>query len=339
MYRSSTLSRRPWFWLLSLVLLPLTVAADPVMIKFATLAPEGTPWMTLMQDMNEEIKQQSNGQLSFRFYPGGIAGDERDVIRKMRINQLHGGAFSGFGLGEIVPELRVLELPQLFRDAAEADYVSSALFDHFTEAFAQKGYILLSLNEAGAVHLFSQVPLQSRDDMAGAKIWTWQGDPLPLEIFKAYGIPPVPLAIPDVLPSLQSGLITACYGPPLVVLALQWFSKVHYYSAAPITHAIGALLLTEHQWTQLTPEQQTLLRQMVTTYNAKAVTMMRGYHDKAFTLLRSLGLKEVSMPEAEQIRLQQLSAHVRETLTGKLYSQQFLDRVIELRDHYRQTHP
>lgn len=133
-------------------------AASEVVIKFATLAPEGTPWMQIMHDMSRDVERQSKGDVSFRFYPGGIAGDERDVIRKMRIKQLHGGAFTGFGLGLMLPESRVLELPFLFRDAPEADHVVAAIQPYFEQAFDQKGYVLLSLSEAGPVFIFSNPP-------------------------------------------------------------------------------------------------------------------------------------------------------------------------------------
>jgi TRAP-type C4-dicarboxylate transport system substrate-binding protein len=105
----------------------VVLAAEPLTIKFATMAPEGTPWMNLMEEMNDELRRRSNDQVAFRFYAGGVAGDERDVLRKIRINQLHGGAFSGFGLGDIIPEVRVLELPLLFHNALEADHVARAL--------------------------------------------------------------------------------------------------------------------------------------------------------------------------------------------------------------------
>src|SRR2546428_5800880 len=185
-------------WLLfvllgSVLLHPTRGLAEPVVIKFATLAPEGTPWMNIMEEMNQEIQEKSAGQVTFRFYPGGVAGDERDVLRKIRINQLHGGAFSGFGLGDVLPEVRVLEVPLLFRSSAEADHVAASLFEHLAAGFAQKGFVLLSLNEAGAVYIFSKNPIRTSADMARSKIWIWQGDPLPQAIFKAYGIVPVPL--------------------------------------------------------------------------------------------------------------------------------------------------
>src|SRR5262245_66390132 len=118
--------------------------------------------MNTREEMNREIQEKSGGQVAFRFYAGGVAGDERDVLRKIRINQLHGGTFSGFGLGEVLPEIRVLELPLLFRDGQEADHVATALFEHFTAAFAQKHFVLLALNVDGRVFVFATDTIRSK---------------------------------------------------------------------------------------------------------------------------------------------------------------------------------
>jgi TRAP-type C4-dicarboxylate transport system substrate-binding protein len=297
--------------------------AEPVIIKFATLAPEGTPWMNIMEEMNREVQEKSGGQVAFRFYAGGVAGDERDVMRKIRINQLHGGAFSGFGLGEVLSEIRVLELPLLFRDGQEADHVATALFEHFTAAFAQRNFVLLALNDAGSVYVFSKDPIRTKADMARSKIWTCQGDPLPQAIFKAYGIVP--------------GLIDACYGTPLTVLALQWFSKVKYRTSLSITNVMGAMLLSDALWQQLSADQQTLVREAVHKYNAKVTAQMRNYENKALTLLQTTaGIETIAVDEAEVARLQQVSEQVRQELVGKLYPQESLDQVLALRDAYRQ---
>ncbi len=324
----------------SVLLRPTLSLAEPAVIKFATLAPEGTPWMNIMEEMNQEIQEKSSGQVTFRFYPGGVAGDERDVLRKIRINQLHGGAFSGFGLGEVLPEIRVLELPLLFRNGEEADHVATALFEHFATAFAQKHFVLIALNDAGAVYVFSKDPIRTKADMARSKIWSWQGDPLPQAIFKAYGIVPVSLSLPNVLPSLQSGLIDACYGTPLSILALQWFTKVKYRTSLAITNVMGALVLSDVLWQQLSADQQTLVRDTIRKYNVKAVTTMRQYETKALTLLQTTAnIETVAVAEDEVARLQQISEQVRQELVGKLYPQESLDRVLALRDAYRQKQP
>ena len=331
-------------WLLlvllgSVCLQPPPSLAEPVVIKFATLAPEGTPWMNTMEDMNRELQEKSAGQISFRFYAGGVAGDEHDVLGKMRSNQLQGGAFSGFSLGAVVPEVRVFELPLLFHTAAEVDSVATALFEHFATALAQKGFILLDLHEAGAIYIFSKIPIRTSADMARAKIWTWQGDPLPEAIFQAYGIAPVPLPLSKVLPSLQAGLIDACYGTPLTVLALQWSPKLKYRTALPLTHVLGALLLSDSLWRQLSAEQQTLVRDTVRKFNAKAAANMQQYETKALTLLQTTaGIETVTVPEEEVARLQQVSEQVRQELIDKLYPRALLERVLALREAYRHAH-
>ncbi|MDH3600201.1 MAG: TRAP transporter substrate-binding protein DctP [Candidatus Tectomicrobia bacterium] len=337
--------RYRWGRILSLVAMllgvmfmyPMSAVSGQVVIKFATLAPEGTPWMNLMQEMNEEIQRKSNGQVAFRFYPGGVAGDEQDVIRKMRINQLHGGAFSGFGLGRMLPESRVLELPMLFRDEAEADHVAAALFTHFEAAFTRKGYTLLSLSEAGAVYIFSKQALRRIDDVSRAKLWLWQGDTLAQSMFRAFGITPVPLTLPDVLPSLQSGLIDACYGTSLAVLAFQWFTKVQYRLSTPITRVMGAMLVTQQQWKKLSAEQQTLVRDTVRQYAAKADTAIRSYEQKALPLLKSTGIQAISLSADDVTHLQQRSEQLHQELVGKLYSKELLDQVVRLRDAYRRN--
>jgi TRAP-type transport system periplasmic protein len=176
--------------------------------------------------------------------------------------------------------------------------------------------------------------------MARSKIWIWQGDPLPQAIFKAYGIVPVPLSLPNVLPSLQSGLIDACYGTPLTVLALQWFTKVKYRTSLVITNVMGVLVLSDALWQQLSADQQTLVRETVRKYNAKAVMNMRQYETKALTLLQTTaGIETITVAEEEVTRIQQVSEQVRQELVGKLYPQESLDQVLALRDAYRQKQP
>ncbi len=321
---------------LSLVSAP-QVAMSRVVIKFATLAPEGTPWMQIMGEMSREIERKSNGDVSFRFYPGGIAGDEQDVIRKMRIKQLHGGAFTGFGMGLMLPESRVLELPQLFRDAPEADHVLTEMTPHFETLFAQKGYVLLSLNEAGPVHIFSKPALRNMQDVSRAKLWLWQGDTLVQAMFKVFDISPVPLTLPDVLPSLQSGLIDACYGTPLGVLAFQWFTRVKYRVVPALTRVMGALVVARHQWDKLSPDQQTLVRETVQAYAAKATASVRQYEQKALPLLAASGIEDIAMSAEDIDLLQQRSEQLRQALVDKLYSQDLLNRVLSFRDQYRQA--
>src|SRR5688572_11323058 len=140
-------------------------ARAAVVIKFATLAPEGTQAMKLMRAIDEELKAKTGGQLGFKFYAGGRQGDEKDMVRKIQVGQLHAGGFTGVGLGEISPMTRILDAPWLLRDGREVDHVYKSFAADFEDALGKAGYVLLGWTEVGFVHVFSNSPVRSPEDM------------------------------------------------------------------------------------------------------------------------------------------------------------------------------
>ena len=112
-------------------------------IKFATLAPEGSTWMKVMDELNSAVKEATNGEVVFKIYPGSIQGDEKDVLRKIRLGQLHSAGFTGVALGEILPEARILDSPMLFKTHEEVDHITSLLYEDFSRRFEEEGYVLL----------------------------------------------------------------------------------------------------------------------------------------------------------------------------------------------------
>ena len=139
---------------------------------------EATESSTILKDLAKSIEDSTNGDLKFKIYPGGVQGDEKDVLRKMRIGQVHSAGFTGVGLGEILPEVRILDVPFLFNNYDEVDYVADKLFDHFSKKFEEKGYILLGWAEVGFVYVFTNTPVNDIKDMNGVKMWMWEGDPI-----------------------------------------------------------------------------------------------------------------------------------------------------------------
>ena len=85
--------------------------AGKTIIKLATLAPEGSSWVNVFNEMNQEVQQKTDGQVKFRIYPGGVLGDERDMLRKMHIGQIHSAALTSAGLSAIFPEFDVFQIP------------------------------------------------------------------------------------------------------------------------------------------------------------------------------------------------------------------------------------
>ena len=245
-----------------LLLIPQAFANKTYTLKFASLIPADTAWMKSIQDWSNELKEKSQGRLSLKIYPGGVMGDEPDVLRKIRSRQLHGAFFTGYGIGRIYPQARVLEMPFLFRNTQESDYVRKQLMPDIEKGFQEKGFELLGWPEVGFLHFFSKHPINSLEELKTRHIWLWQGDPMGEAFAASAGISPVPLSIMDVYTQLsaQHGSIDTVYNSPFGALAMQWHTKLKYASHVPMTNAIGSLVLSKRFYNQLPDDLQTLLK-------------------------------------------------------------------------------
>lgn len=306
-------------------------AADPITIKFATVAPEGSTWMITMKELEKTIREKTQGQIVFRVYAGGVAGDELDALRKIRIGQLQSAAFSGVGFGQILPSVRVLDLPFLFRNYKEIDLVHKELEGFFADQFRQKDFELLTWAEVGNVHLFSQEPIRKVGDLAKLKVWTWSGDPIAKETFSAMGTNPIPLAITDVTTALNTGMIDTVYAPPLGAIALQWNLYVKTMSSLPLAHSTGAVLISKGFAQKIPAEHFKIIKDEFHRSMDRLTGELRKQTEESVALLEKGGIKIIPMPQEPDLKeFYRVHDQVAQALTGKLYSKDVLDKVYEL---------
>jgi len=312
-----------------------SLAQKQYIVKMATIAPEGSHWMDKMHEFEEEVYEATNQQVKFRTYPNGIQGDEVDVLRKMHLGQLDAGSFTGVGLGRIVSDIRVLDLPFLFENKAEVDYVYSALFPYFHERFLEKGYYLVSLAEVGFIYLFTKKKVTDIDDFKNIKMWLWKDDPLAKTVFDVMNIPAIPLDVTDVYTSLQTGLIDGVYISPYGCLALQWFTKTNYIMDYPLTHSVGGVLMTTRKLNSMPDDLRTILIDK-TRENINEITQgSRKDNLEALQVLQQSGMEMMDIsPEAEK-DYQNAGKITRQKLVNDLYSQEILDRVLTLLAEFR----
>ncbi|MBU1192663.1 MAG: TRAP transporter substrate-binding protein DctP [Gammaproteobacteria bacterium] len=283
--------------LCGLSLLATNVSAAEFTLKFATLAPPGSTWMNLLEDWGKTVKERSQGRIEFKFYPGGVQGDEPDVLKKMRFGQLHGGAFTGYGIGQMYSPARVLELPFLFDNYAEIDHVRARLMPEFEQGFQNNGYRLLGWMEVGFIHFFSQQPINTLDDLKQRRIWLWQGDALGEAMFRSSKLSPVPLSITDVFTSLSTGLIDTVYCTPLASIALQWYTKTLYVTDLPMANGIGGLIVSNRFFDSLPPDLQKLLAETGHDAGEKLIAATRSDNAKSLDVLKQEGLTFVMNPD------------------------------------------
>ena len=309
----------------------MSFAAEPLTIKFATVAPEGSTWMNAMKELDKTIREKTQGQIVFRVYAGGVAGDELDALRKIRIGQLQSAAFSGVGFGQILPSVRVFDLPLLFRNYKEIDSVHKELEGFFAEQFRQKDFELLSWAEVGNVHLFSQEPIRKVSDLAKLKVWTWSGDPIAKETFSAMGTNPIPLAITDVTTALNTGMIDTVYAPPLGAIALQWNLYVKYMTSLPLAHSTGAVLISKNFAQKIPAEHFKIIKDEFHRSMERLTLELRKQTEESVALLEKGGIKILPVPqEADLKEFYKVHDQVAQALTGKVYPKEVLDRVYDI---------
>ena len=230
-------------------------------LKFATLAPAGTTWMKEMKAGAEQVKQRTSGRVKLKFYPGGVMGNDQSVHRKIKIGQLHGGAFSQVGLAQVYPGIQVLGLPMLFRSLEEVDYVREHLDVVLERELEAAGFVLLGLSEGGFARILSKQPMQDLESLQGSKVWLPEGDNVGLTVFRALGITPIALPIADVFTGLQTGLIETVPVNPTSAIAFQWHSSTAYMTDVPINFLIGLLAIRKSVFDKLSAEDQAVMRE------------------------------------------------------------------------------
>jgi len=305
--------------------------ADPpprgVQLRVATQAPEGTVWMDAMTDIKTEVERRSRDRVRFLFYPNGSQGDEKAVIERMEAGLIHGGLFTGIGLGEILPKVRILEMPFFYRNIEEIDAVKAALEDEFRAGFEEEGFVFLGWAEVGWAYIFSKQEAANLDELRERKIWVWQGDPLAERVFQAFELNGVPLPLTDVLTSLNTGMIDSVYNSPYGLVGLQWHRDLRFMSRMTVGYGTGALLVTKSQWDKIPPAMRDGISRLARSRLDRLVTEIREKNEETTAELEENGMRIVPLPEDELPTYIETGEQVAEEMVGELYDRAFLDRV------------
>jgi TRAP-type C4-dicarboxylate transport system substrate-binding protein len=300
-------------------------------IKIATVAPRGSMWMKALNAMRKKILDKTGGEVNLRFFPGQVQGDERDVVRKMQTEQLHGGAFTAIGLAMINPNVLIMQMPMVFKNYAAVDRVRENLRGDFEKTFRDKGYELLGWGEVGWIHLFTQNKVTSIAELKGQKVWVWNDDPISKAMMKEIGVSPRLLGLPQVLPALNTGIVNAVYNSPLGCMALQWHSKVKYMGAKPVAIGIGATVISKKIFDSLKPEHQKVLKEYGEKFHNLLLKKVRKSNDKALQALKAGGLEIVPLGPKDDETLKNASRKVAKAFSPRYYPQALLGKVMSSR--------
>jgi TRAP-type C4-dicarboxylate transport system substrate-binding protein len=246
---------------LFLALAPPAIFAQT--LKIATIAPEGSSWMNDMRSGAKVIEEHTEGRVKFKFYGGGVQGNDKQVQRKMRTGQLHGGAFTSGALNKFQKDADLFSMPLLFNSIDEARFVRSELEGVVRQRLEDAGYVNFGFAAAGFAYMMSNKPLATLSDMKGQKVWIPEGDPIGFAALRALGVAPVIMPITDVMTGLQTDLLDSVTVPPVGAVVFQWHTRLKYITELPIAYVYASLLIDKRPFSKLTPEDQAVVRDVM----------------------------------------------------------------------------
>ena len=246
-----------------LILLTVFSTTHAQTIKLATLAPEGSGWMNDMRAGAKEISARTEGRVKFKFYGGGVQGNDKQVLRKMRIGQLHGGAFTSNALADFQKDAVLYGMPMLFKDLDEVRFVRDRMDNELRQLLEQDGFVNFGFASGGFAHMMSNTPVSTLDDMEGLKVWVPEGDETSYGAAKALGISPVTMPLTDVLTGLQTELIDTIMGPPAGTIVLQWNTGVSYITDLPLSYIFAMLVIEKKYFDRIQADDQLIVREVM----------------------------------------------------------------------------
>jgi len=325
----------------SIYVLALGVApAFSQVIKLGTVAPEGSPWHEAMLEVAQKWKELSNGKVTLRIYAGGVAGDEKDMLRKIRIGQLHATALTSSTLLDIVPDIEAISFPMLVRTDGELDYLMEKLGPEFEARLAGKGFKVLTWSTTGWVRFFAKEPVITPDDMKKRKLFFWGSDTTYVELMKTWGFNPVPLAISDLLPSLQTGLVDSFPAPPAAALSFQWFALAPHMTDLRWQPLPGTTVVSMKQWARIPADLRPLLEDAARKVGTRLQKRIRELEQEAIATMKNHGLTVHAVSREVEEEWKTL---VREkgypVFVGPRFSKEMFDTVCSILDEYRSGSP
>jgi len=275
--------------------LPVAEGAD---IKIATLVPNQSQWMQDMRAAGKVIEERTEGRVKLKFYGGGTQGNEEKVLRKIKIGQLHGGTFTPTDFMDQYSDASLYGIPFAFRSWEEMRYVRSQMDEALESGFEDLNFVTFGFVGSFSIVL-SNVPITSHADMKGKKVWLPQGDEVSYEAMKRLQLSPVALPVTDVLTGLQTGLLDIAAIPPEVAVALQWHTRIKYFTDMPVAYAMSFLAVNKRTFERLTADDQVVVRDVLEAVYRDIDSKAAQESKNAMDALTKIGIKEVDPAEGQ----------------------------------------
>ncbi|HUG54891.1 MAG TPA: TRAP transporter substrate-binding protein DctP [Vicinamibacteria bacterium] len=325
-------------WMAVLALAPAApAAAQPVLVKMATLVPDGSSWHLILKQTADRWKTLSNGRVNVRLYAGGVAGDDPDVVRKMRLGTLNAGVLTSVGMAEVDESVYALGVPMMYESYDELYYVLEKMRPRLEASLESKGFVVLNWADGGWVHFFTQKPVATPDDLRAQKLFVWAGDATTVDLWKSAGFNPIPLPATEIATALQTGLVNALGCPPQVAVISQYYTHAKNMTALPWQLLLGATIINKGVWERIPADVRPALRQAALEAGARLQQEIRQSGDRDVQAMRKRGLNVVTVDAATRELWRKTAESLYPRIRGSVVPADAFDEAMRHRDEYRKS--
>lgn len=324
--------------LVILALLVSGVGLRATVIKVGSIVPVRSPWDDALNEIAAEWFKISNGTVILKIYPGGVAGSENDMLRKMRLGTLDGAVVTNMGMTRLNPNLYVLNIPFLLNSREEFEYLLAKLDPEFMKPIEDKGIKVMLRVLAGWMYFFAKEKFIYPEDFKVFRISLVSGEPRLEEAFKAMGYRVIPIDIKDTMMALQSGMVSAIYFPPLIAASAQFFALVPHMLNLPASLMVGWFLLNESTWERVPEAYREPMEKAVLKATEGLLRKTDEMEIEVFKMMKENGLVIHEAPGDARDRWRALSMKAIDKMVGGAYPKEIFDRALALLEEFRKTH-
>lgn len=277
------------------------IAQEVYEVRLATIAPDGTPWSDQLKEMKKRVEKESKGRVKFVTYTSGQLGGEIETLRSLQRGRIQAWGGSVGAVTSLVPELQLLELPYLFLNDKEADYIlDEVVYKPFSDILADKGFLLHSWNENGWRHFASKhKPILAPSDLKGLKMRS-QESSIHIEMWKAFGASPIPISIPEVMSALQTGLVDGFDNSTLFTSATGWYQGIEHFVISGHMYQPGIIIYNKKYFDSLPKDIQSILLGDQRLEAQTGRTGVREIEPEIIKILEKDGVKIHKMTDAQR---------------------------------------
>lgn len=321
--------------LLVMTLIPAGLPAR-TKIRMGTLAPKGSSWHKLLEEMGFRWKQATNGEVDLTIYAGGVVGGEEEMIRKMRIGQLQAAAISNAGLAEVERDAYGLMIPMMFESYQEWDYVRERVNPRLESKLEAKGFQVLTWSDVGWVYFFTREPLTTPAQLRERRLGASPTETATINIMKWAGLNPVPITIADTATGLQTGLIDTIYIPLIFAQGSQLYRDANNMTNLRWVPLQGALVMHEKGFRRIPAEHREKIFAIAEEIGQRLRLQTRDREQEALQTMKERGLEVWPVDDETRQRWREMAREAYPKIREELVSPEMFDQVERLRDEFRQ---